>query len=109
MRQRRIDMQGEQVVRMTFSVTEVARQLSISVRKLRQEMSQGRIGYVRLGRRVLMTVDQIDQYIAGNSVHASDVTSVAAEIAKSAGSAKPAGLSRATAPKRAGLNSKFFG
>ena len=62
------------VVRVAYSVAEVAEQLGISQRKLRQELREGRIGFVRVGRRVLITGSQLKEFLDCGAVASFDAS-----------------------------------
>jgi excisionase family DNA binding protein len=78
--------------RVAYTVPEVADQLGISLRKLRQELSEGRIGYARVGRRVLITAAQLNAYLASSSVACFDVPATALSIVESSKPVRRKGL-----------------
>lgn len=54
--------------RSAFSFKELAQSLGVSVRTLRTEAKAGRLSFVRIGRRVVVTTDQVEKYLARQSV-----------------------------------------
>lgn len=52
------------------SVAQVAKQLNIGVRTVRQLIYTGQMGCLKVGRRVLVTAEQLAQYVHSNSQHA---------------------------------------
>jgi excisionase family DNA binding protein len=53
--------------RLAFGVDELAHRLNVSPSFIRLEIKRKRLGAVRLGRRSLITVAEIERYLADNS------------------------------------------
>ena len=53
--------------RLSFSLPEVAYMLGVSDRFLRDEADRHRLRFTRLGRRVLITTDELQRYLAENT------------------------------------------
>jgi excisionase family DNA binding protein len=49
--------------RLAYSLTEAAQALSLSVRSLRYLMQTGRLGYVRLGRKILIRDEDLQRLL----------------------------------------------
>ncbi|HEY9787977.1 MAG TPA: helix-turn-helix domain-containing protein [Candidatus Obscuribacterales bacterium] len=64
----------------TYTVDEFAQTVGISRTKAWKEIHQRRIAYVRLGRRILITQQQLDEYLKRNEVPAFDAKSAANKI-----------------------------
>jgi excisionase family DNA binding protein len=58
----------KEVKRIAFSISELAISLGCSERILWKLVHQGKISHVRIGRRVLITQNQINNYLQINSV-----------------------------------------
>jgi excisionase family DNA binding protein len=63
--------------RLSYSIREAAQLIGISVRSLRYLLQQGRIGYVKLGRRRLVKHEDLQRLL--NKHYCRPVTSVDAE------------------------------
>lgn len=53
--------------RLSFGLSEVAYMLGVSDRFLRDEADRHRLRFTRLGRRVLITTDELQRYLAENT------------------------------------------
>ncbi|WP_442886470.1 helix-turn-helix domain-containing protein [Candidatus Binatus sp.] len=53
--------------RLSFGLPEVAYMLGVSDRFLRDEADRHRLRFTRLGRRVLITTDELQRYLAENT------------------------------------------
>lgn len=53
--------------RLSFGLPEVAHMLGVSDRFLRDEAGRHRLRFTRLGRRVLITTDELQRYLAENT------------------------------------------
>jgi excisionase family DNA binding protein len=73
-------MHKRAIPRMAYSIDEVADRLGVSRRKVWQELKEGRIAHFRVGRRVLMTEAQLNDYVAKSSVESFDAQSEASSI-----------------------------
>lgn len=62
------DIKHNEIKRIAFSISELAISLGCSERMLWKLVHQGQIGHVRIGRRVIITQNQIDKYLQANSV-----------------------------------------
>jgi excisionase family DNA binding protein len=49
--------------RMAYSISEAAQVLSLSVRSLRYLMQTGKLGYVRVGRRILIKEEDLQRLL----------------------------------------------
>jgi excisionase family DNA binding protein len=59
--------------RLAYSLTEAAQALSLSVRSLRYLIQTGKLGYARLGRRVLIPHAELERLLRKASVRAIEV------------------------------------
>ncbi len=51
-----------------WSVSEVSQSYGISERKIRSEMNIGNLAFTRIGRRVVVTQAQLDEYLNRSAV-----------------------------------------
>jgi len=58
--------------RLAHSVSEAAELVGLSVRSLRYLMKTGKLGYVRLGRRVLVRHEELERLLRRASVKATE-------------------------------------
>lgn len=65
---------------MAFSLSELSRSYGICERKLWQEVRQGRMAHTRIGRRILITKAQFDDYLRRNSIDPFDPMAKALEV-----------------------------
>lgn len=65
---------------LTLTVPGVAQRLNVSERFVWKEIDERKLGHLRCGRRVLITVDQLNTYIAKNSVDPFNAKARAQEI-----------------------------
>jgi excisionase family DNA binding protein len=56
--------------RMAYSLTEAAQALSLSVRSLRYLMQTGKVGFSRIGRRVLIPHAELEKLLRWSAVKA---------------------------------------
>ncbi len=68
-----------------FSVKQAAELFGCSVRLLRSELALGKLGHFRVGRRVLISKEQLQAYIEKNSVQPSRAVDKACRIIKRTG------------------------
>jgi excisionase family DNA binding protein len=54
--------------RLAYSLSEAAQALGLSVRSLRYLMQQGKLGYARIGRRVLIPASELERLLRRASV-----------------------------------------
>jgi excisionase family DNA binding protein len=58
--------------RLAYSLAEAAQQASLSVRSLRYLMATGKLGFVRVGRRVLIRHDDLERLLRQGYCRATD-------------------------------------
>jgi excisionase family DNA binding protein len=56
---------AEYAPKLTYSVDEAAEAIGISRSLVYDEMNAGRLGYIKIGRRRLITSQQLNEYVAG--------------------------------------------
>lgn len=56
-------MQDKEHVRIAYSVAEIARMVGLSRSTLYTEMGSGRLGYIKVGARRLITESAVDAYL----------------------------------------------
>ena len=59
-----MDKARTKVAKLALSLEEAAWELSVSTSFLRLEIARGRLTPVRLGRRLLISVSEVDRYLA---------------------------------------------
>lgn len=80
MKSSKLHAHGDEQTRMAFSIAELSLRTGVSSRKLWQELHEGRLAHVRIGRRVLVTKGQAEEYLRTYTVSASSADRKAFEI-----------------------------
>lgn len=69
-----------ELAKLGFSISDLELSTGVCARKWWKEIHEGKLAHVRIGRRVLITKDQLEQYFQRNSVESFDHKKKVSEI-----------------------------
>jgi excisionase family DNA binding protein len=96
--------------RLAYPITEAAQLLGISARSVRYLMKTGRLGFARIGRRVLIPGSELDRLLKRASVRASEPLDADTPIRPTAQNGNaPSGKLEASGPDGVRHHAEFDG